>query len=160
MTRHFARHEPAITAASQRGIVLIFSLIILLVLTLLGVGSMRTAALEQMMAGNTQELMRAFQAADSGLDKGMNTIKTSTPVDPTNFAATTWDYANMHAEVDVTQPALIQIGPAVRSSKPTGYGTANRAYYDQVVTGKTDAFARVTLHQGMTTGAPSNPFIP
>jgi Tfp pilus assembly protein PilX len=159
MTRRFVRREPAMAAASQRGIVLIFSLIILLVLTLLGVGSMRTAAIEQMMAGNTQEMMRAFQAADSGLDKSLNTIKTSTPADPESFVTTTWTYSDMHSAVEAQQPGLLQIGPPLRSAKPSD-GNSARAYYQQTAIGSTGANARINLHQGLTAGAPANPYSP
>jgi type IV pilus assembly protein PilX len=52
---------------SQQGAALILSLILLLVLTLLGLSSMRTALLEERMAGNMRDLSLAFEAAEAGL---------------------------------------------------------------------------------------------
>lgn len=54
----------------QSGSVLMVSLVILLVMTLLGVGSMNTSLLQERMAGNTQMMQTAFQAAESGLRDG------------------------------------------------------------------------------------------
>ena len=61
--------HPRLTAARrQRGAALIVGLVLLLVLTVLGVSTMRTAALELVMAGNVQFRENAFQLASSGLD--------------------------------------------------------------------------------------------
>lgn len=55
---------------SQRGVVLIVGLLLLLVLTMLGITSMRSALLEERMTGNVQDKMVAFQAAEAGLRDG------------------------------------------------------------------------------------------
>ncbi|MEX1198077.1 MAG: PilX N-terminal domain-containing pilus assembly protein [Pseudohongiellaceae bacterium] len=54
----------------QRGAVLIFCLVFLLVLTLMGVSSMESTILEERMAGNMQDYSAAFQAAESALTEG------------------------------------------------------------------------------------------
>ena len=51
----------------QQGAVLVVSLIMLLVVTLIGVGSIRDTVLEERMAGNTRDRNVAFQSAESGL---------------------------------------------------------------------------------------------
>jgi len=51
----------------QTGAVLIVSLIMLAILTLLAVTGMQTTALEEKMAGNSQEVNRALQTAETGL---------------------------------------------------------------------------------------------
>lgn len=56
--------------ARQSGSVLIVSLVILLVLTLLGLSGMSNTVLQERMAGNLQESMSAFQAAEAGLRVG------------------------------------------------------------------------------------------
>ena len=56
--------------ARQSGSVLIVSLVILLVLTLLGLSGMSNTVLQERMAGNLQESMSAFQAAEAGLRAG------------------------------------------------------------------------------------------
>lgn len=52
---------------SQRGAVLVISLIILLLLTIIGVTSMRGTILEERMAGNLRDRNLSFQAAETGL---------------------------------------------------------------------------------------------
>jgi type IV pilus assembly protein PilX len=55
---------------AQRGVVLIVGLLLLLVLTLIGVTSMRSALLEERMTGNVQDSTIAFQAAEAALREG------------------------------------------------------------------------------------------
>lgn len=52
--------------ATQRGAVLIVTLVMLLILTLLALGSMRGTTLEERMAGNLRDESQAFQAAEMG----------------------------------------------------------------------------------------------
>lgn len=154
---------PPANRRSQHGMALVFALIVLLILTILGVSSLHTASLEQLMSGNVQELTRAFEAADSGLSRAINDMQTNTStVDPTKFVTITYTYTlpstivgeNSTAKATVETPKLIQIGPAPRSSAPTGSNVC-AAYYDQKVTGTTNnSLAQENLHQGLTTGAP------
>jgi type IV pilus assembly protein PilX len=51
----------------QRGAVLVISLIILLVITMLAVGSMRNTLLEEKMAGNSSDRNLAFQSTESAI---------------------------------------------------------------------------------------------
>lgn len=59
---------------SQQGSVLITSLILLLVLTLLGLSSMQTSVMEEMMAGNAKDHHMAFQSAEAALRDGESRI--------------------------------------------------------------------------------------
>lgn len=61
-----------IACTRQSGAVLIVAMILLVVLTLLGVTAMNTTSLEEKMASNTQEQVRAFQAAETGLSQAFN----------------------------------------------------------------------------------------
>jgi type IV pilus assembly protein PilX len=61
-----ARERPC----RQRGIALVTSLIILLLLTLIGVTAMQTTTLEEKMAGNQRDEYLAFQAAEVALRAG------------------------------------------------------------------------------------------
>ena len=68
----------------QRGAVLIISMIILLLLTILGVTSMRTTQLEERMAGNARDRHIAFEAAEAALvdaEQFIQTIVTKNPFD-------------------------------------------------------------------------------
>ncbi|MGM0633530.1 MAG: pilus assembly PilX family protein [Pseudomonadota bacterium] len=51
----------------QSGAILIFCLVFLLVLTMMGIGSMESTILEERMTGNMQDQHAAFQAAESAL---------------------------------------------------------------------------------------------
>lgn len=69
---------------NQRGAVLIISMIILLLLTILGVTSMRTTQLEERMAGNARDRHVAFEAAEAALidaETFVQAIVTATPFD-------------------------------------------------------------------------------
>lgn len=77
--------------AAQRGAALVVGLLLLLVLTILAISGMTTASLEMLMAGNEQYQERAFQAADSAVERAIasgiyNTNVTignyTTPTDP------------------------------------------------------------------------------
>jgi len=58
--------------ASQRGVVLVTALVFLVILTLLGITSMSTNILEEKMAANSQDINRAFQAAESSITTAFN----------------------------------------------------------------------------------------
>ncbi|NOX76096.1 MAG: pilus assembly protein PilX [Gammaproteobacteria bacterium] len=70
---HIALH----TADQQRGSVLLISLIVLLVMTLLGLSSMRTTVLEEKMAGNMRDSELAFQSAEAALRDAEQFIETN-----------------------------------------------------------------------------------
>lgn len=59
-----------IAPTTQRGAVLIVSLIFLLLLTLIGTTAMRTTTLQERMAGNTRDTNLSLQAAEAGLRAG------------------------------------------------------------------------------------------
>ena len=67
-----ARHN---THRSQRGAVLIVSLVMLLVITLIAVSSMQDTVLEEKMAGNTKDRNLAFQTTESGIREAENYIE-------------------------------------------------------------------------------------
>lgn len=64
------KSQPVTLATRQRGVVLIISLIMLLIMTLIGLASMQSTTLEEKMAGNYRDLNIAFQAAESTLRDG------------------------------------------------------------------------------------------
>jgi Tfp pilus assembly protein PilX len=63
-------HLPT-TRARQQGAALVVGLLLLLVLTILAISGMTTASLEMLMAGNEQYQERAFQAADSAVERAI-----------------------------------------------------------------------------------------
>lgn len=60
---------------NQAGVVLFICLVMLLLLTLLGVSSIQTTSLEQVMARNAVDSNLAFQAAESALLDGENFVQ-------------------------------------------------------------------------------------
>lgn len=55
------------TANNQRGAVLIVALVLLVVMTVLGVSSMQSSMMEEIMAGNIKDCNQGFQAAEAGI---------------------------------------------------------------------------------------------
>ena len=60
---------------NQRGVVLIMSLTILMILTLVGVSAMKTTSLQERMSGNSRDYQVAFEAAEIALRAGEDYIK-------------------------------------------------------------------------------------
>ena len=56
----------------QRGAVLIVSLVILLLMTIIGISSMKSTTLEERMAGNMRDQNLAFQSAEAAIIEGEN----------------------------------------------------------------------------------------
>ena len=76
----------------QKGAVLIFALIVLLVMTVLAISGMGNSTLEQRMAGNYSQSMTAFQAAEQGLRIAEEWLYTKLDSDTTfqNMDASGW----------------------------------------------------------------------
>lgn len=126
---------------NQKGAVLIMALVILVVMTILGVTVMNTSSLEEKMAGNTQEHTRAFQVAESGLERvrqDMTKVNTMTTFDdplpegpfyygsskvtvdttrkPDTVPARTADLDGMHSATDTVMNKFTQLGKATTTT--------------------------------------------
>jgi type IV pilus assembly protein PilX len=66
---------------SQRGAALVIGLLLLVVLTLLGVVGMNIATSELAVATNEQLRLRAFQAAENGIERAIPTLATDVGTD-------------------------------------------------------------------------------
>ncbi len=146
------QNYPAPPNTNQRGAVLIISLMLLVIMTLIGVTSMRTTILQEKMAGNTRDTMLAFQVAETALLDAENYLETvivspaaafdgtqaglyPLGADPDLFAATTWTNDNSRAYSGVyddvaTQPRyIIELTGTIESSTKdinvSGYGEAS-----------------------------------
>jgi len=62
----------------QKGVTLVFSLVILVTLTILGLATIQSTRTEMAMAGNQRESILMFQAAEMGLKAAENYIANST----------------------------------------------------------------------------------
>lgn len=65
-----ANERPCASASAQRGIALITSLLILVIMTLLALSMFRSFGLQEKIAGNTREKQRSLQTAESALQYG------------------------------------------------------------------------------------------
>lgn len=89
----------------QRGATLIVSLVLLLVVTLIGVGGMETTAVEEKMSGSYRDHQMGFESAEHALLEGENFVE-STVFDFSDYSASctnglcfngTWDSADPNA---------------------------------------------------------------
>ena len=78
MTHRFSRRPGH---APQRGISLIISLVLLVVVTLIALGSMRGVVLQARMSGTTYDRSLAFQAAEAALREAERRAATATAAD-------------------------------------------------------------------------------
>ena len=66
----------------QRGVALIMSLVMLLILTILGVSAVQTTSLQERMSRNARDNDLAFQGAESAVREAENFLKTNTSLLP------------------------------------------------------------------------------
>ena len=136
----------------QRGAALIMALVILLILTILGVTAMSTSSLEQKMAGNIQDLTRAFQAAESGVDR---ILDNTTSFDTSNPTSSNYSFDSGKSGSTTVTPALIQItSRSQRGPKSSGATSSSTAHINLTSNGILGN-ARYTVHQGVTQPAPA-----
>ncbi len=62
--------RPHMTVSNQRGAVLVVGLLLLMVMTILGVSSLKSITMEEKMSANTYDRSLAFQAAEAALRVG------------------------------------------------------------------------------------------
>lgn len=132
------------TSRPERGTVLVMAMIILLVLTIIGVSALSITSLEAKMAGNTQDVTRAFEAAESGFSKALNTPGALDLHNPTTY---TFDFAAKKSGYATVKTDFITFSPPKRGS---GYSAVNydAANFEQKSIGETTAGAKSILHRG------------
>lgn len=88
----------------QTGVVLVFSLVFLLILTLVGVSSMHGTSMEEKMTSNMRDRMGAFQATESSLRDAEQFINSVTA--QSTFNGTNGLFGTNDQEPDYTQAAV------------------------------------------------------
>jgi hypothetical protein len=121
----------------QRGAALVVGLVLLLVLTLLAVSTLRTAALELLMAGNVQFKENAFQLAETGIDTVVGQAQAGdiplTAVDGWTLNNGTRAYPALGGEFETRVRYLST------TAAPAGFSSKFRAYHFQIdAAGRTD----------------------
>lgn len=103
---------PAATPArnTQRGAVLVFSLVLLMTLTMLAVSTMRSATLNLTMSTNAQARENAFQLAESGIESTLRQAEAAV-IDLDSVASCPavprpWSAADLPWQTAVSVPAL------------------------------------------------------
>ena len=104
VTRRIVYSQGARTA-SQRGIALITSLLVLVIMTLLALSMFRSFGLSEKIAGNTREKQRSLQTAESALQYGEWWLSQGNGT--TGTACTSVYNANVVANVQTCSNALI-----------------------------------------------------
>ncbi len=128
---------------------LIMALVILLILTILGVTAMTTSSLEEKMSGNIQEQNRAFQAAESGINKVL--VDANALVPNGSYAPAPYSFASGQSGTAAVKVKFVQYTPPARRSgafafSATQYQSAN---FDITSTGTTVTNAKSVNTQGV-----------
>ncbi len=120
------------------------AMVVLLILTIIGVSALNTSSLEARMAGNAQDATRAFQAAESGLNKAMNTAGA---FDLYTKTTKTFEFDSKKSGYATVETDFLTFAPPKRGA---GYSAINydSANFDQKSTGETTTGAKSVLHQG------------
>ena len=95
------------TAHSQQGAALVVGLLLLVVITVLAVSGMNTAATELAMARNNQMYENAFQSAEKGLENALAQGNFSTTAMPVPVVLTNAAYEVVSATVQYEDATLV-----------------------------------------------------
>ena len=106
---------------AQRGVTLIITLVMLVLITLVGVASIRNSTMDEKMAGNSRDRDKAFQAAEAAVQSCLGKLKdetyAGTPLTPTAAGTTpnwevtvNWSNGNS-VEVDLGTAAKLAAQP-------------------------------------------------
>jgi len=77
------------TPHAQQGAVLVVALIMLLLLTVLGISSMRSTSMQERMAGNLRDESHALQAAEAAMRQGEAAVKAQSVTYWQNYTSST-----------------------------------------------------------------------
>jgi len=118
---------------SERGAVLVVSLVFLLVLTVIGVAAMQNTSLEEKMAGNVKDRNLAFQNAESGIREAERFIDNVTTL--TVFDGSDGLYGEADIEPDIfIKETWVAEGSTVQSEVDYAAYQAPRYYIKQFQT--------------------------
>jgi Tfp pilus assembly protein PilX len=136
-----------IPGKKQSGAALITALVLLLIMTMLGLSSMTTNTMEERMAANSQEINRAFQAAESGLDLAYTDVDAfnlnNTEANPNTY--TNNNFASYGAELTYSVAFRQQTPPQRGSGWDSNYSLY---HFDMESTASTPSGASAVIHAG------------
>lgn len=160
------RSFPSSLPQRQSGIVLVVGLVFLLVLTIIGVTSLRTTTLEERMAGNLQQRTVAFQDAEAKIalvlkslnshQQNLSTNDTCASPDPSTFPpAVNPDVVSSYH----TCEAYIGSSVPGRLTNSAEGGQTSLLHFRIESESTTVGNANVTLQQGVYQRGPRSPSI-
>jgi len=146
----------------QDGAALITALVMMTIMTLLAITSMGTNTLEEKMAANSQEVNRAFQTAETGLQRVLgdnNAFDTNNKVDdngtPFDLGDDIYDFTDTDTDLGdevgldtVYQAEFIQKTPPKRSADGWNAEIYSFYHFDLSASGQTISGISTTLHAG------------
>jgi len=137
----------------QDGAVLITALIFLVILTLLALTSMNTNTLEEKMAANSQEINRAFQTAETGLDLAINDDDAFTTANKEELDGTAGDLYDKSLTNIGTYGAEVDYNAVYRQkTRPPRGSQWDQSFalyhFDMSATGSTQSGAMTKIHGG------------
>lgn len=131
----------------EQGAALITALIFMVILTMLALGSMNTSTLEERMAANSQEVNRAFQTAESGLEIAFNDANSfsinNTEANP--YTGSNTNFGSYGADTTFEVAFRQQTAPKRGSGWDSSYALY---HFDVGSSGATDSGASTTIHAG------------
>lgn len=138
-------------ARSQRGVVLVVSLIFLVLLTLLAVSAIRLSNVNLRIAGNAQAQAESTAAAEQAVETILNSGSNfdPTPVGQTVTVDVNNDGTNDYTIVVPAPACLFQAPAAGWDTKTEGFAPKT-GYYDVAATAvATSSGSTVTVHEGV-----------
>ncbi|HFD11292.1 MAG TPA: hypothetical protein ENJ32_02310 [Crenotrichaceae bacterium] len=104
--------------SEQTGTALVTSLVMLLIMTMIGVGSLKNTMMQEKMAGNVWDAGAAFQATEIGLRDGENYLETlaSPSVFSTTASPSVGLLSAIATEFDYLDSAAWNAGSAIQST--------------------------------------------
>ncbi|MFV3306618.1 PilX N-terminal domain-containing pilus assembly protein [Pseudomonas sp. NY15181] len=111
---------------AQQGAVLVVALIMLLLLTIIGISSMRSTTLQERMAGNLRDESHALQAAEAAIRQGEAVVKGQSVTHWQNYvSSSSWDDASDISGLATPKYRLTTLPGVVyrRSGESTEAGT-------------------------------------
>ena len=84
-------HEPQMTLTNQRGVVLIISLVVLLILTILGSTALKSTIVQEKMVGFARNKQISLDSSEAGLRVGENAADQISIAAPTDGTDGLWE---------------------------------------------------------------------
>lgn len=132
-------------ATRQRGAALVIGLIMLLVLTLLAISGMNTSTLELQMTGNQQFSQNAFQAAETGIDRALQSGNFTTMA-PTVVGATPLPDSDDTFQSTTEFNGDNGVTPVPSGGFSLGAGTGFQAYHFDITSTGTSVRSATSTH--------------